>query len=177
MMKTRLAVVCMLMLVASCTLLDPRSGRSLDASTARRIAVLIEDAAAGRTGTDSLPESVDSTTIGLPDVITAIESRRARRDALAQYKAMLCMGENRRGLVHYRKCEACEERHVRNLVDMLILSENDDRWAIYETIVKSNRLPSSARRTLQEAFRAEHEARTLSGELYQTQDGKWRSRP
>jgi len=177
MMRTRLAVVCMIGLAASCTLIDPRSGRSLDAHTARRIAVLIEDAAAGRTGTDSLPESVDGVTIGLPDVITAIESRRARRDACARYKAMQCIGENRRGLTQYRKCEACREGKVRDLVLNLIVSENDDRWAIYEAIKKSNRVPSSAREALQEAFGAEHEARTLSGELYQTQDGEWRSRP
>ena len=176
-MKARLAVVCMIMLVASCTLIDPRSSRSLDANTARLIAVLIEDAVAGRTAADSLPESVDGVTIRLPDVMTAIESRRARFDACARYKAMQCIGENRRGLAEYRKCEACQEGKVRDLVLNLILSENDDRWAIYETIKKNNRLPSSARRTLQETFRAEHETRTLSGELYQTQDGEWRSKP
>ncbi len=180
-MKARLVavqtVVCVMTLVAGCTMIDPRSARSLDANTARRIAAVVEDVVAGRTAADSLPESVDGVTIGLPDVMTAVESRRARFEACARYKAVQCIGENKRGLAHYRKCDACEERQVRNQVLMLIDSENVDRWAIYESIVKGNRLPSSARRTLQEAFRAEHEARALSGELYQTQDGDWMYKP
>ena len=176
-MKARLAAVSMMLLVVSCAAIDPRSGRSLDADTARRIAVFIEDVAAGSAEVSSLPESVDGVMIGQPDVRTAIESRRARFDECARYKAVQCIGENRRGLAQYRKCDECEDRQVRNVVDMLILSENDDRWAIYEVIVKGNRLPSSALKTLREAFRAEHESRASSGDLYQTQAGEWRSKP
>ena len=176
-MKARLVAVSIMLLVASCTVLDSRSSPSLDEQTARRIAVFVEDVAAGRSAAESLPESVDGVIISQPDVTAAIESRRDRFDELARYKAMLCIGENRRGLAHYRKCEACKDRQVRNLVSMLILSENADRWAIYEGIVKSNRLPSRALKTLQEAFRAEHESRASSGELYQTQSGEWRSNP
>ena len=176
-MKARLAALSIMLLVASCTAINPRSGRSLDADTARRIAVLIEDVAAGSTAISSLPESVDGVIIGQPDVTTAIESRRERFDECARYKAMLCIGENRRGLAHYRECDECKDRQIRNLVSMLILSENTDRWTIYEGIVKSNRLPSSALKTLREAFRTEHESRASSGELYQTQAGEWRSKP
>ncbi len=147
----------MVLMVASCAVIAPRSGRSLDTGTARRIAALIEDVVVGRAAIVSMPESVDGVIIGQPDVTAAIESRQTRFDACARYKTMQCIGENRRGLAHYRKCEACEDRQVRNQVYMLIISENDDRWAIYEGIVKGNRLPSPALKTLQEAFRAEHE--------------------
>jgi len=90
---------------------------------------------------------------------------------------MQCMGENRRGLIEYRRCDACNTFMKRNMVRNLILAENDDRWAIYEGIVKGNRMPPSARKILEQAFAADHRSRLVAGELYQTPDGEWRSAP
>jgi len=178
-MKDRLALACMgcMIMFAGCLRLDFRVRRNLDVQTATQIAALIEDAVARNAEPAPLPESVGGVTIGLPAVRRAIETRRVRREAIGRYKAMGCIGENRRGLIHYRPCEQSEHGKVRELVLMLIVAENDDRWTIYDAITKGNQLAPSARKTLQLACRAEHEARASSGELYQTEDGTWMHKP
>jgi len=178
MMKAERLVLCVVLTAAlmGCAMFGPGSAESLDAETARQIASLVETVVAGDMEAELLPDSVGSVTIRLPAVMAAIESRRNRFASCARYKELNCIGENREGLAEYRKCDACQNRGTRNLVYALIVAENDDRWSIYEGIVKSNHLGRSARKTLQQSFRAEHEARASSGELYQTPEGEWRSK-
>ena len=151
--------------------------KSIDPNAAAEIASTIEDTVAGKVDLDTLPAAISGFTVSSAGVLEAISSRRERLESIEQYKDKLCIGENRRGLVHYRPCSECENPELRELVMTLIVEENDDRWTIYERIAKGNHLGRAASRTLRDAFCEEHKVRTAPGNLYQDETGQWKQGP
>lgn len=174
MMKASVAFVCAAVLCGGCAFPGPaETERILNEDTAGRIAVVIEDVVAGVRDMDDLPSEVDGVTVDTEKVRNAVETRRVRYKSVVYYKDAGCIGENRRGLVERRNCEACQTRKQLDLVAIVVITENDDRRDIYRGIRDANRMPSSARATLMAAFRAEHQRRAAAGEWYETKDGQW----
>ncbi|MCD6288470.1 MAG: DUF1318 domain-containing protein [Candidatus Hydrogenedentes bacterium] len=171
--RASVAVIGIAVVCVGCVSAIRRSSVPLDEVTARRIAVAVENIVEGTAELASLPDSVGGVSVGIKPVRDAIETRQTRYKSVEYYKKMQCVGETRSGLIERRKCDACQTRKQLDLVAILVMTENDDRRAIYASIRKANRLDAVGRDRLINAFRAEHERRAHAGDWYETEDGRW----
>lgn len=143
------------------------------ADTLAAVALDIERAVKAANRTPDIP---DRENLVLPPAVRqAIRSRAARVELLEALRADGFAWERRRGLVEsirsreYKQATTSRERD-RNAI--LIMSENDDRWTIYEGIVDANNFPRNALSAIQLTF---HEARVQllePGQLYETPSGE-----
>jgi uncharacterized protein YdbL (DUF1318 family) len=122
-----------------------------------------EAAAQGRT-VDVMPEI----RVRTPELMRAIESRRARRPKLAELKARGCIGENNQGLVEGRPGPGCGGE-----VAALVGAENTDRNFIIDTLMQQNSMPASDAPRVRAAFAKVHRDRAHPGEWVQELNGQW----
>ena len=99
-----------------------------------------------------------------PEVMSALESRRGRYDALQQLKQQGKVGENNRGYVEAFSGEAD--------VQGIVASENADRKIIYQTIAAQNNL-KDAIGTIEKVFAQTQREKAGPGEKIQSADGSW----
>jgi uncharacterized protein YdbL (DUF1318 family) len=103
-----------------------------------------------------------------PEVMAAINSRRARYPALAQAMTRGCVGENNRGLVEARPGTDCPPDVV-----ALVTAENDDRARIYRTLVEQNNMPPGDIVRVQAAFARVNRDAVAAGTWIQDDAGNW----
>ncbi len=99
-----------------------------------------------------------------PEVQSAIDSRKARYDAIKVFKAQGAIGEDNQG--HVAALSGGAEAQ-------LVAAENADRELIYRAIVEQNNLPAGAIGTIRSTFAQEQRERAASGEKIQLPSGEW----
>lgn len=103
-----------------------------------------------------------------PEVMAAIESRRARFPQIAAALSQGCAGENNQGLVEVRPGATCPAN-----VPALLNAENRDRLFIYRTLVQQNNMAPSELPRVQAAFGKVHRERAPAGAWVQDESGRW----
>lgn len=103
-----------------------------------------------------------------PELMKAIESRRARNGPIEQWKARGCIGETNRGLVEARPGQGCSGE-----VAPLVAAENGDRQYIYQTLMQQNNIPASDAPRVGAAFAKANHDRAKPGEWIQQENGQW----
>jgi hypothetical protein len=117
----------------------------------------------------------DGLTLNTPGIGQAVRTRAARAQLVAKLLSTGFAVEQKDGLVsvlrsrEYKKATTSDERD-RNA--LLVMSENANRWSIYEGIVKSSNLPSKYLGTVQDAFFRARVELLASGQKYQDDAGK-----
>ena len=99
-----------------------------------------------------------------PEVSRALDGRRERYEQLAAFKKQGIIGENNKGYVEVISSNG----EARTLAE----AENQDRKMIYETIARQNNL-GGALATIEKVFAEEQRERASSGDMIQTEDGRW----
>jgi uncharacterized protein YdbL (DUF1318 family) len=103
-----------------------------------------------------------------PEVSKATESRRARRQALREWKSRGCLGETNQGLLVARPGEGCGPE-----VADLIRAENADRQVIYGAFMKENNIPASDTARVRSAFAKARQERSRPNDWIQLENGQW----
>ncbi len=102
------------------------------------------------------------------EVKSAIDSRRARFEAIKAHKKDGHIGENNKGYIS----AFLDNDQIKDIVEQ----ENKDRLIIYKTIVEQNGFPKEAIAQVEEAFASEQKERASKGEKVQLEDGEWASK-
>jgi len=124
--------------------------------------------AAEAQGSRSVAAGVPEVRVRTPELMRAIESRRARRPQILEWKAKACIGENNQGLLEPRPGQGCTGE-----VAALIAAENVDRNFITETLMQQNNMPASDAPRVRAAFAKVHRERVQPGHWVQEPDGRW----
>jgi uncharacterized protein YdbL (DUF1318 family) len=103
-----------------------------------------------------------------PEVMAAIESRRARYAELAAAMARGCIGENNQGLTEPRPGAGCPPD-----APSLAAAENRDRMLIYRTLVQQNNMPPGDLTRVQAGFAKANRGRAPAGAWVQDDAGAW----
>ena len=103
-----------------------------------------------------------------PQLMRAIDSRRARNPQIDQWKARGCMGETNQGLLEARPGQGCGGD-----VAALIGAENADRNFIYDTLMQQNNIPAGDAPRVRAAFAKANRDRARPGEWVQESGGQW----
>lgn len=99
------------------------------------------------------------------EVQSAIESRKARYQALKDYKKQGLIGENNRGYL----TAFSEDGAVKGTIEQ----ENRDRLIIYKSIVEQKGYPKDAISQIEEVSAQEQRDRSEAGEKIQQPSGEW----
>jgi hypothetical protein len=92
-----------------------------------------------------------------PEIALAMMGRQSRIGIVTEFKRKGYVGECARSLVKYVKNPDCQkDSKLHSRVAYVIVSENTDRWRIYEELRKMNRVSGSGRKRIQAIF---HEVR------------------
>lgn len=159
-----LASVCaVLLLTAGCSTLGGAFGgvrpdyKEVPEEELRQLARQIERTVA-LGDRDAVIESTGGLVVDTPELQQAIRSRAAR---VGLVSALLDSGhawERRNGLIDIQRTRAYKEYGTsrdRDRNALMVLSENEDRWTIYEGIVKASGLRPKARGAVQLVFHEE----------------------
>lgn len=103
-----------------------------------------------------------------PQLMKAIESRRARNAQIEQWKAKGCLGETNQGLLETRPGSGCGGE-----AGGLVGAENADRNFIYETLMQQNKMPASQAPRVRAAFAKVNRDLARPGEWIQQPSGQW----
>ncbi len=103
-----------------------------------------------------------------PQLMRAIDSRRARNPQIDQWKARGCVGETNQGLLEARPGQGCGGE-----VAALIGAENADRSFIYDTLMQQNNIPAGDAPRVRAAFAKANRDRVRPGEWVQEPGGQW----
>lgn len=103
-----------------------------------------------------------------PEVMAAVESRRARFPQLEAAEAKGCVGENNQGLVETRPGANCPAN-----LGPLTSAENKDRMFIYQTLVQQNNMPAGDIARVQAGFAKARREKAPPGTWIQDEAGHW----
>lgn len=103
-----------------------------------------------------------------PEVLAAIESRRARYPQLAAAMTRGCLGENNQGLVDPRPGPGCGPETA-----ALVSGENRDRMVLYQILVQQNNMPPAELPRVQAAFAKVSRDKAPAGAWIQDERGQW----
>jgi len=145
---------------------------ALDEAAVKEAATGIEQAVLGGLGAGFVLQDKPNFKVGSTELSQIIQRRQSRVGVVAEFKQKGCLGESADGLITYVKCPECQTNaRLHNRAAQVILSENDERWRMYETLARENHLSSRARRRVQRIF---HQARidlAHPGDLVQLSPG------
>ena len=113
------------------------------------------------------------------EVVQAMQARQARVETVTEFKQKGYVGEGARGLIKYVKNDECRaDARLHDRVANVILSENADRWRIYETLARENRLSTRGRKRIQAIFHQVRIEVARPRELVQLSPGAgWTKKP
>lgn len=140
----------------------------------RQLAADIEQAVkAGDRDAEIVPP--EGLTIDEPGLRQAIRTRAARREVLDDFLDTGHAVEKQDGMVHIIRSKEYKnfgDRRVRDRNALLIISENNDRWTLYEGLIDANRLHRNSLDAIRQIF-AEARILTLSpGQRYENSAGE-----
>ncbi|NLN92827.1 MAG: YdbL family protein [Candidatus Hydrogenedens sp.] len=93
---------------------------------------------------------------------------RQRNSTIAALKKEGCLGENNRGYVELRDCEAVSDPEKKNETQKILAEENKDRKALYAEIARLNRdVPGVNVSKVESIYALERLRRAQSGEALQ----------
>jgi hypothetical protein len=110
-----------------------------------------------------------------PAVAQIIRKRAARSELVSMVLDTGHAHEQRGGLIALKPSRAYREETTRRERDrhaLIILEENNDRWLLYEGLVKASNLPSRSLSAVQEAFHEARVANLAAGQRYENADGE-----
>jgi hypothetical protein len=128
-------------------------------------------AALGPAAADAQTRTVDvmpEIKVRTPELMRAIESRRARRGEIDELKAKGCVGETNQGMLEARAGQGCPGN-----VGQVVSAENADRNYIYSTLMQQNNIPASDASRVHAAFAKVRRDRAKPGEWIQLETGQW----
>lgn len=108
-------------------------------------------------------------------ILQAIHTRAARAELVNEFLDKGYGREDRDGLLRVLKTSEYKKGTTgkqRSRDALLVMNENNDRWALYETLVKSSKLPRRSLSAVQDAF---HQARLevmKAGQRYEGSSGE-----
>lgn len=103
-----------------------------------------------------------------PEVMAAVESRRARLGELTAAMTRGCIGENNQGLVETRPGTDCAAG-----VAGLVAAENRDRAVLQKTLMEQNKMPPGETPKVQAGFARANRERAPAGTWVQDPGGQW----
>lgn len=95
------------------------------------------------------------------------KSMRARNAQVEQYRSQGCFGENNRGYLELRECDALTDANARNEAQKLMADENKDRKALYAEIARLNQEDGVSVGTVESIFHGQRLKRGKAGEAFQ----------
>jgi uncharacterized protein YdbL (DUF1318 family) len=95
------------------------------------------------------------------------KSMRARNAEVDSYRSKGCFGENNRGYLELRDCDALKDAAARNAAQKLMADENKDRKALYAEIAKLNADQGVSVSTVESIFHTQRFKRGKAGEVFQ----------
>lgn len=102
-----------------------------------------------------------------PLVKQILDSLRSRHAQVSDMKKSGCFGENNRGYVELRECDAFKDADTKNEGQKLLAEENKDRKALYNEIARLNKDQSVSVSTVESVYVGERLDRAASGEVVQ----------
>lgn len=109
-------------------------------------------------------ESTGGIVVDLPDIRQALRTRAIRYPLLEEFLATGFAEEEANGLIAVKRSSAYKKATTSRERDrhaLLVMSENENRWAIYEGLLKANQWPPRTLSAVQEIF---YQARTASAQ-------------
>ena len=103
-----------------------------------------------------------------PEILAAIQSRRARYAQLAAAMGQGCVGENNQGLDEARPGSGCAANAA-----ALVGAESADRDLIYRTLMEQNKMPPSDLPRVRAAFAQANREKAPAGTWVQDPAGQW----
>ena len=134
----------------------------------------VESAIAAGERTPALSDT-GGVVVNTDSVMQAIRTRAARHELVEGLLQAGYAVQQRSGLIaiqrskDYKKATTGEERNRHALI---VLSENNDRWAIYEGIRKASSFAPSALNAIQDTFYRAQVANMGPGQLYENAEGE-----
>lgn len=95
------------------------------------------------------------------------KSMRERNAEIDAYRSKGCFGENNRGYLELRDCDAIADADSRNAAQKLMAEENKDRKALYAEIAKLNQEQGVSVTTVESIFHNQRVKRGNAGEAFQ----------
>ena len=96
-----------------------------------------------------------------------VKRMAGRNSDVAAAKAITCVGENNRGYLELRDCEANKDNEKRNASQQLLAEENKDRKAFYNEIARLNKEANVSVSAVEAIYAQQRLMRGKSGEWYQ----------
>jgi len=113
--------------------------------------------------------------INTPQMKQAIRTRATRIEVLNQFRDTGHAWERRDGLIWIIRSQAYKKSGTRRDFErnaLIVLSENRDRWTLYQDLVKINRLPLGSVSTLQRVFAEVRNEFLNTGQKYEAESGE-----
>lgn len=145
----------------------------LPADTMRQVAQEIEQAIQQGQREPAIADR-DGVVVSAPAIVQAIRTRAARAEILNRFRDTGFAVELPNGRVEIDRGSAYQKATTRRERDrnaLLVMQENADRWAIYEGLLKSSRLPSGALGAVQRIFYEERVKVLPDGQKYEDESG------
>jgi len=142
------------------------------------VARAIEQAVADGVREPSLP-SQDGIVLSGDAVLQSIRTRAARSELINGFRDTGHAAEMRNGtiaVVHSREYKKGSRGSDRSRNALLIMSENDDRWKLYEGLVKANNFPPRSLSAVQRIFFEARIEALAPGQRYEDEDSELISR-
>lgn len=120
-------------------------------------------------------ENTPSIIVDTPEVVQATRTRAARAELVDRLLSSGHACEQRNGVIallrtrDYKKSTTSQERDRNALV---VMSENANRWAIYEGIQKASNLKAKSLGAIQDSFYQARVALLAPGQKYEGPDGQ-----
>lgn len=102
-----------------------------------------------------------------PRVREIAENMRKNHADISALKKQGCLGENNRGFLELRDCDALSDAEARNEAQQLLSEENRDRKALYQEIARLNQEDDVTVATVERVYAVERLNRASSGEYVQ----------
>ena len=123
---------------------------------------------------DFTPENRGEIVLDTPEIVQAVRTRAARAELVEKLLASGFAVEQRNGLISlvrgsaYKKATTSRDRDKNALV---VMSENANRWTIYEGVLNASNLKSKALGAIQDAFYQARVAQLSPGTQYEDAGG------
>ncbi len=124
---------------------------------------------------DATIEDREGVTVSVPEIQQAIRTRAARRELIAEFLDSGHAWERVNGMIAILRTTAYKkrgDRHDRDREALLIMGENNDRWFIYEGILKANDFSPRALPAVQALFSEARIAQLAPGQKYEDAAGE-----
>ncbi len=119
--------------------------------------------------------NISSINLDTPQIKQAIRTRAVRSELVRELLDKGFIYEQNGGLIAIQRNSAYKRSTTRQQRDknaLIVMGENNDRWALYEGIIKANNYPSKSLSAIQDAFYKARVQLLQPGHKYQTPDGK-----